>query len=315
MEEGRERAGGRVAGSLASPATRARYAPRGEAPGRRTWTRTRSSTTVSATRASSMSGTPFLTARARQSSCLPATRSCTAPCTKTPTNTTSRCASWQEVPPPWRGKGARLPCPRARWCSGTAASLTQAGEGDSAWRSQRVSSRRSGAPEAHARKVECVLLGLNTHSAGEGWLHVSHGSRPSLPQCRASISRDATSGSGRGCLLSPSGTRVADAWHAQESGVLWRLRTTSSTPSSSEQPARVGASRRDNSTSAIWSANFEGPKTCAHGRGRSGGMWDGVPGTGSSRQHTLVDLSSLSDTLTFSAHTLTLCLSTAVWVE
>ena len=117
LEEGRERAGGRVAGSLASPATRARYAPRGEAPVRRTWTRTRSSTTVSATRASSMSGTPFLTARARQSSCLPATRSCTAPCTKTPTNTTSRCASWQEVSPPWRGKRGR-PASRAQGPAG-----------------------------------------------------------------------------------------------------------------------------------------------------------------------------------------------------
>ena len=56
----------------------------------------------------------------------------------------------------WQAGAPRLPCPRARWCSGTAASLTQAGEGDSAWRSQRASSRRTGAPEARARKVEFV---------------------------------------------------------------------------------------------------------------------------------------------------------------
>ena len=212
MEDGRERAGGRVAGSLASPATRARYAPRGEAPVRRTWTRTRSSTTVSAPRASSMSGTPFLTARARQSSCLPATRSCTAPCAKTPRA---------------RGKRARrLPVPTPG-----AASVLRAGAPAVAGGPRAEGGVRAAGPKS------------TSHSAGEGRLHVAHGSRPSLllisrvnlKGLRAQAVDASSCGTRVGLLLPGTRRRAAS---------LWRMRTTSSTPSSrpsSEQPARVGA--------------------------------------------------------------------------
>jgi len=122
----------------------------------------------------------------------------------------------------WEAGARRLPVPKGSlvlWDSRLAHTGWRGGERLAQPVCYEPKHRRP--PEALARKVECVLLGLSTsHSAGEGRLHVAHGSRPSLlPMTRVNLK-------GRDYGLRPwipplplqDKSRAAEAWYAQESG-------------------------------------------------------------------------------------------------